>query len=290
MKTRNYYFKVANNTVATDLDYRFNDECYIIDVAVNCNIDLVIAHPKTKLILNFNDNIECFINTVLYHPSFEVAFVFNTGLNCKINEFLLTDDGLEAIDLEKLVNINKASRYECSCASFNDAEVAYEVKVQLKGSEATAIHNIACISKGRNKKQFDVEIVNDAVNTTGILSNFGVVREQAALIFNGVGNIKKGACNAQAHQESRIITFDEKVMAQANPYLIIDEADVEASHAAAVGQMDEEQLYYLQSRGISFNDASLLITYGYLKPILKNIKNEELKNKLEKIIEEKVMI
>ncbi len=54
--------------------------------------------------------------------------------------------------------------------------------------------------------------------------------------------------------------------------------------------MDEEQLYYLQSRGISLDEASLLITYGYLKPILKKIVNVDLRDKLEKNIEDKVMI
>ncbi|MEG0284268.1 MAG: SufD family Fe-S cluster assembly protein, partial [Erysipelotrichales bacterium] len=139
------------------------------------------------------------------------------------------------------------------------------------------------------KKEYFVKINNIGRHTHGELNNFGVVKDSATLTFEGVGYIKHGAIEAIAHQESKIITFDPGVKANANPLLIIDEAEVaEASHAAAVGKMDEEQLYYMQSRGIDFDSASQLITFGYLKPILNKIDNLELKEKLNNLIEEKV--
>ena len=70
--------------------------------------------------------------------------------------------------------------------------------------------------------------------------------------------------------------------------LLIDENDVEASHATSLGQPDENQLYYMQSRGLSRQSAMELITLGYLLPIASKIQNEKLRDILEKQIELKV--
>ena len=74
------------------------------------------------------------------------------------------------------------------------------------------------------------------------------MRENASSVFNGIGYIKHGGTKSIANQESRVLMLSES---DANPILLIDEDDVEAGHAASVGRVDPEQLYYLMSRGIS---------------------------------------
>lgn len=59
---------------------------------------------------------------------------------------------------------------------------------------------------------------------------------------------------------------------------------MKASHAAGVGKMDEEHLYYLQSRGLTKKQAMQLITYGYLKPVIEVIDNEMLKEHFEDVL------
>ena len=78
--------------------------------------------------------------------------------------------------------------------------------------------------------------------------------------------------------------FDKDCIASANPYLFIDDFDVKASHAAGVGKMDEDHLYYLQSRGLSKKQAMQLITYGYLKPVVEVIDNEKLREHFEHVL------
>ena len=63
--------------------------------------------------------------------------------------------------------------------------------------------------------------------------------------------------------------------------MYIDDYDVQASHAAAVGKMDEEHLYYLQSRGLTKKQAMQLITYGYLMPVVEVIDNDMIKKHFE---------
>ena len=72
------------------------------------------------------------------------------------------------------------------------------------------------------------------------------------------------------------------------PVLLIDENEVKASHATTLGQPDENQLYYLQTRGLSRSQALGLLTLGYLLPISELFDNEEIKEKLKNEIEKKV--
>ena len=69
---------------------------------------------------------------------------------------------------------------------------------------------------------------------------------------------------------------------------MIDENDVEASHATTIGQMDENQMYYLQSRGLSEDEAIRLVTIGYLLPIARISDDPKLQEALAQEIETKV--
>ena len=83
--------------------------------------------------------------------------------------------------------------------------------------------------------------------------------------------------------------MDEQVRARVFPKLVIDENDVEASHAASVGQPDPEAIYYMRSRGLSLKETLQQMTLGYLLPIVDVIEDEEVKEQLAQNIYSKVM-
>jgi len=70
--------------------------------------------------------------------------------------------------------------------------------------------------------------------------------------------------------------------------LLIDEDEVKAGHAASVGQVNKEQVYYLMSRGISREDAMKLIIYGFLAPIVTQIPIQRLETLLSEVVERKL--
>lgn len=284
-----FYLKLDNNVIDTNLVYELVDNVYHINIESNGTylFDYNLTN-KTNLIFNIYKNLNLFINQEFNLIKDDLFITYNLDNNSTLTQFNTSNNDLSKINLHQIVNVFENSKYNLSQAYFNDDDLAIKLDVNLLKDNAYASTNLACISRLENNKIFDLNIVSKHANTYGEMNNFGVVKDKATLIFNGIGKIEKNASNSTAHQASKIITFSNGVNAQANPYLIIDESDVIASHAAAVGKMDEDQLYYLQSRGISFEVASQLITYGYLKPVLAKIKNEELKLKLEQLIEQKV--
>ena len=79
-----------------------------------------------------------------------------------------------------------------------------------------------------------------------------------------------------ARQQNKGIVLGVNARLDANPLLLIDEYDVEASHGAAIGKIDEEQLYYLMSRGLTHKNAQRLIISGFLSPVISLMTTKEL--------------
>ena len=113
------------------------------------------------------------------------------------------------------------------------------------------------------------------------------MRENASSVFNGIGYIKHGGTKSIANQESRVLMLSEHARGDANPILLIDEDDVEAGHAASVGRVDPEQLYYLMSQYFS-KEAERLVIHGFLDPVVRELPIEDVKRQLREVIELKV--
>lgn len=175
-----------------------------------------------------------------------------------------------------------------SLGAFSSGDTQTDTITQLVSEGAACHSTVMTIGVGTQKQNHLVRIDQFAPHTTGIMTNHGVMRECAVGSFDGIGFIQQGANGANAQQESRFMVLDDTAKATTNPILLIDEYDVIAGHAASVGRVDDETLYYLQSRGLSAAQANSLVTLGFLMPLLETISDETLREKLLKVIETKV--
>ncbi len=87
---------------------------------------------------------------------------------------------------------------------------------------------------------------------------------------------------AKNFQESRVLLLDKAAKGDASPILLINHHDVEAGHAAGVSRVDDEELYYLMSRGIDKQAAGRLMTSAFVRPVIDKISDEE---KLEAVVD-----
>ena len=84
--------------------------------------------------------------------------------------------------------------------------------------------------------------------------------------------------------------LSENARGDANPILLIDENDVTAGHAASVGRIDEEQLYYLESRGLNADVAKRLIIRGFLESVITVVESHKTREMLRSVIERSLAI
>ncbi|MEE0126268.1 MAG: SufD family Fe-S cluster assembly protein, partial [Enterococcus faecalis] len=144
------------------------------------------------------------------------------------------------------------------------------------------------ISAGKQTQGIDTRVTNKAPHSIGHILQHGVIRERGTLTFNGIGHILKGAKGADAQQESRVLMLSDKARGDANPILLIDENEVTAGHAASVGRVDPEEMYYLMSRGLRKEEAERLVIRGFLGSVITAIPVKEVQNEFVEVIEGKL--
>lgn len=119
---------------------------------------------------------------------------------------------------------------------------------------------------GTKQKQIVYDLYNDGSDSSVDISNNIVCLEDADFSLECIGTIVKGARRSKCHQSTHCLTMDSVKKARVLPVLNIDENDVEASHSLASGTIDEEILFYMNSRGMNKKDALNLILRSYLMP------------------------
>ena len=185
--------------------------------------------------------------------------------------------------LEKDATINWA------LGIMNDGNVIADFDSELRGDGSHSQVNVIGISTGRQVQGIDTRVTNYAPHSVGHILQHGVILDKSTLTFNGIGHIIKGAKFADAQQESRVLMLSEGGRGDANPILLIDENEVTAGHAASVGQVDDEQLFYLTSRGISEAEAKRLVIRGFLGAVIRSIPSSSLQKELVDMIEQKLV-
>lgn len=170
----------------------------------------------------------------------------------------------------------------------NDGNTLAENNSILKGKGASSASRLIAISTGKQQANYQSRNWHIGQHTNSEILSRGVTRDQSWLIVDGVTKIEKGARRADGRQAQSVLMLSEHSRGDANPILYIDENDVQAGHAAGVGQVSAEQLYYLMSRGIPKEEAEYLIIRGFLEPVVSRIPVEGIRQQLLAVIERKL--
>ncbi len=184
--------------------------------------------------------------------------------------------------------LGRDAKIEWALGVMNDGNVVADFDSELKGTGSHSEVKVVAISTGNQIQGIDTRVTNYAKHSVGHILQHGVILEKATLTFNGIGHIVKGAKFADAQQESRVLMLSECGRGDANPILLIDENEVTAGHAASVGQVDEDQMFYLTSRGLSEEDAQRLVIRGFLGSVISAISLESVRHTLIDMIEKKL--
>lgn len=153
----------------------------------------------------------------------------------------------------------------------NEGNVIADFDSDLIGNGSHANVKVVAASSGRQVQGIDTRVTNYGHHSVGHILQHGVILERGTLTFNGIGHIIKGAKGADAQQESRVLMLSDKARSDANPILLIEENEVTAGHAASIGQVDPEDMYYLMSRGLDQATAERLVIRGFLGAVITEI-------------------
>ncbi len=201
-------------------------------------------------------------------------------------KMLLMNNINSKLIIEDQYDLYQGAQGTIAYCQMNSAPVVTDSVYNLKGQQA-AVRSLT-VSITAEKNVFQQTCNHLAGQTKGDIDNFGIVLANGNCEMIVKNSINKGFHDCKTHQTSRLLTYDKTSVGNILPILYIDDDQVEASHACSLGQPDEEQIYYLQTRGLTYQQALRLISIGYLMPITKIVDDAELNDLIKNEIETKV--
>ncbi len=243
--------------------------------------------------------------------------VVEEGAHAEVWEQYLSDgDAVLNVDTELRVEAGASLRYVCGQDLSEDAWIfgAQRASVErsavldwvalgfgsksghvimntrLIGEGAEARVTGAYATHGRQHIDFDTTQEHAAVNTVSDLAFRGVLQDRSTAVWKGNIIVDPGAQKTDAFQDSRNLLISKRAHADSIPGLEIQANDVRCTHAAAVAQVDPEQLFYLMSRGIPEAEAKQLVIEGFLAALVERFADGPVREILAETLEKRLAL
>jgi len=153
-------------------------------------------------------------------------------------------------------------------------------------AEGASSENIEVVF-GAGTQRFDTvsNITHIGPNTSGHAVSKGVVKDRARSVFKGMIRIEENAKNSRAYLAEHGMILGKDALANAIPGLEIKTNDVKATHSASVAQINDQEVFYLMSRGLSEDEAKKLIIVGFFEPLVERIPVVDVARRIRRIID-----
>lgn len=238
--------------------YDINQLNQIIDI--NTSLDQTITfniNHNENLQINLLSQTNVSINLMLNNHNINQTITFNLAKNSHLN--------LTIINLSTCQNI-----------TINNNLNETNAKIDLRSM--TILNN-------KVNQDLKINIYHLASLTFGDMYNLGIVNDEANLSLMGLNEIHFDMAKSESFQKLQGIILSENASITVDPILIIDNFDVKAGHAATVGRLSEEEIFYITSRGISIKEAKKMIVMGKIYLLLDSLDENVREKTINQILE-----
>jgi Fe-S cluster assembly protein SufD len=228
-------------------------------------------------------------------PDDEVDAVLNSVVELSVGQaatlrYVNTQDISEKawIFATQRAQVERDGRLDWAALGFGsgNGKVRMDTKLAGPGSEARVTGGYA----GGPGQHLDYDTTQEhaAPNTNSDLAFRGVLAKGATAVWRGMIKVDPGAQQTDAFQESRNLLLSPEAHADAIPGLEILADDVRCTHAAAIAQVDKEQLFYLTSRGLGEAEAKSLVVEGFLEALVERLAEGPVRDEISAALESRL--
>jgi Fe-S cluster assembly protein SufD len=181
-------------------------------------------------------------------------------------------------------NIEKDGKLNWIYGSFGSQLTKSFITVDLAGQGAEGKMAGLYFSDGEQHFDHDTQQNHLAPDTYSDMLFKGALKDNSRSVWQGMIYVAPEAQRIDGYQSNPNLILDDNARADSIPGLEILADDVRCSHGATIGQIDENEVFYLKSRGIPEEDAEKLLVAGFFNPVIDNIQEEKVKEKLSEMI------
>lgn len=286
-----------NNAFATDGTFIYVPDN--VQVKVPMQMVNIIQHDRNIFIQNHNlvvlgknsklQLVQC-DDSVDQQKSFtnSVTEVF-VGKNASLDHYKLQNkNNASTLINTSFFNLERDARLTTNGITFNGGLIRNETYVTMNGENCEA--NVMGVYLMDRTQHVDNHIFIDHAYPNCYSNELfkGILDDSASAVFNGHILVRRDAQKTNAYQNNKNILLTDKATVNTKPFLEIYADDVKCSHGATIGQLDQNAMFYLKSRGIGEDNARLLLMYAFAAEVINHIAIEPLKIRIDDMVKKRL--
>ncbi len=252
----------------------------------------VVSNPRCLVVAESGSVVTVIEDyVVLYQPRWQEEAHFTNAVteialedNARVNHIRIQREGSKAFHIANCaVSVGRSSNYQSVSVALGAQISRYNLDVLLAEGAECAVDGLALIAANQLA---DTHTCIDHAKPHGVSRQLHkcIVGGSAHAVFNGKIMVRQGAQHTDSVQSSRNLLLSGKAHVDTKPQLEIFADDVKCAHGATIGQLDNEEVFYLKSRGLSDAAARSLLTYAFGAEIIDRIPVASLKHRLEQTV------
>ncbi|WP_124979205.1 Fe-S cluster assembly protein SufD [Nonlabens xiamenensis] len=297
-----HYNKLAGNDGLSSLNTAFAREGAYIHIKKNIavekpievvyfstgNEDHLMVQPRNLVVVEENAQVQIIErhqsltdNAVLTNVVTEVF----ADKRAMVDYYKIQNDRLNASLIDH-TNVEQQgdSEVRLHTFSFGGALTRNNLYFYQRGEHCNSLLNGVTIIEGKQHVDHSTLVHHTSPNCESYQEYKQIFDDKAVGVFNGKVLVDKVAQKINAFQQNNNILISDKATINAKPQLEIFADDVRCSHGCTIGQLDEDALFYMQSRGIPKKEARALLMYAFANSVLESVKIPEIKARITKLI------
>jgi Fe-S cluster assembly protein SufD len=248
----------------------------------------VHTHPRSLIVVGPDAQctiVESYVGAGSYFTNAVTEVVASDS--AVVDHYKVTLEGPSALHIAALqATLGRSTNFSSHSISLGGALVRNDAGATLsEGTEAT-LNGLYIVNGSQHIDNHTViDHAKPHANSHEVYK--GILDGRASAVFNGRIIVRKDAQKTDSKQTNKNLVLSDDAVIDTKPELQIHADDVRCTHGATIGQLDEESMFYLRSRGIPKSDARSLLTYAFAQDIVDRIKVASLRDSLERILFEK---
>jgi Fe-S cluster assembly protein SufD len=211
------------------------------------------------------------------------------GVNSQIRYYSVQNEGRNAIEVSNIeTNLLQDSRFTSVTLSLSGEMVRNNLSLNLLGSNSEGNMYGIYLLNGKTHVDNHTNVDHTIPHAESNELYKGILADQSRGVFNGKIFVRQDAQKTNAFQQNNNILLSNDAIVNTKPQLEIWADDVKCSHGCTTGQLDEEALFYLQTRGIDKNQAKGLLLFAFAGEVLEHIKNESFREYCTNLVQQRL--
>ena len=244
---------------------------------INCNVDIELGEDSSLELIHLS-------NSPKYSNFLNNLYNINIKNNATLKVFNVNDVKSKSVEYNyNEINLSKNSHLEYFIYSTGSKFAKHEINCSLNQSYGSAVINGILNLDKDNQHEIKTTVNHNEENCRSYQLIKNALNDNSKGVYQGKIFVDQKAQRTDGYQLSRALLLNDKAEFNAKPELEIYADDVKCSHGSTSGNIDEDAIFYLMSRGLSHKQSRQLLINGFLQEVIEKISQPEIKNLIKKI-------